>query len=228
MNPLKFETGAGATFSTVARDAQKVSIANEMPVEFEFNGVICLVNESTNLEWLYRDYANSWRMEWKTVGPNCLEVYVPEVQTELDKRNKIAEEKQRIRDEELAAKDKAEREAYELKTKGITMDISNQELWESGLAKNTDTYGHCCYEYAEAWAKLMQSEISNGKTLIDCAQKTSYELGFFGITGYMYGAAVHILAGCWKHGEDLRKWHNGEYGKADSKGVVNPAVLTIG
>jgi len=48
-----------------------------------------------------------------------------------------------------------------------------------------------------------------------------------GITGFMYGCAVNLLSQCWKHGEELRKWHNKEYGH-EGDGVVNPAVFTIG
>ncbi len=60
----------------------------------------------------------------------------------------------------------------------------------------------------------------------DIAEKTSHAADNEGITGFMYGCAVSILAHCWKHGEELRKWHNGEY-KYDGDGVVNPAILTI-
>jgi hypothetical protein len=62
--------------------------------------------------------------------------------------------------------------------------------------------------------------------LREIAEPTSFELGFLGITGFMYGAAVQILSKCWKHGEDLRKWHNNEYGH-EGEGVVNPAILTL-
>lgn len=74
----------------------------------------------------------------------------------------------------------------------------------------------------------MQSEIAKGKTIAECAEKCSFQLGFLGITGFMYGCAVGILSVCWKHGEELRKWHNKKYNvKEDEKGVVNPALLTI-
>jgi hypothetical protein len=37
------------------------------------------------------------------------------------------------------------------------------------------------------------------------------------------------LARFWKHGEALRVWHNAKHGvSAETTGVVNPAVLTIG
>ena len=56
-----------------------------------------------------------------------------------------------------------------------------------------------------------------------------------GITVYMYGCAVSVLAKAWKHGEALRRWHNketqiGTEGDRanESGGVLNPALLTIG
>lgn len=58
-------------------------------------------------------------------------------------------------------------------------------------------------------------------------QKTSHDADTEGITGFMYGCAVNILAHVWEHGEELRRWHNGEY-DYDGDGVVNPAILTVG
>jgi hypothetical protein len=51
----------------------------------------------------------------------------------------------------------------------------------------------------------------------------------------MYGCAVSILAKCWQHGDQLRRWHNlktqirdeGERAN-ESGGVLNPALLNIG
>ena len=49
----------------------------------------------------------------------------------------------------------------------------------------------------------------------------------------MYGAAVFVLATCWEHGEELRRWHNvvtqiGTEGEEANKngGVLNPALLS--
>ena len=61
---------------------------------------------------------------------------------------------------------------------------------------------------------------------IDNADKCSHEADTEGITGFMYGCAMIILAQCWKYGEYLRKWHNKEYGY-DGDGVVNPAIIGV-
>ena len=98
--------------------------------------------------------------------------------------------------------------------------------WEKGLSVNTNPYGRGVYDYAEKWADLMEKGISDGKQLPDIAGALSHEADTDGITGFMYGCAVNILAHVWVHGETLRKWHNGKYGYS-GEGTINPAILTI-
>lgn len=114
------------------------------------------------------------------------------------------------------------------------MDFRNEEYWKKGLALNTDDYGGEVYRYAEAWADLMENEISQGKELKEIAKQTSHTADSEGITGYMYGTAVSILAKCWVHGEELRLWSNldiqvGTEGeKANENGdTLNPALISI-
>jgi len=223
----KLNTGAGDTFSKVAEKAKQIATERNFTVEFEFNGVTCLVSTDTNLEWLYRDYVNSWVMEWKKIGPDCAKEYDKVTKAEFKKRQSIAEEKAAEESRQYKIKEDKERAAFEEKTANVKMELKSKEDWELGLSNNKDAYGGCIYEYAEGWAKLMQVGMSEGKRLEDIAEKTSHEMGFLGITGFMYGAAVSILSQCWVHGEALRKWHNKEY-KHEGDGVVNPAILTIG
>lgn len=117
-----------------------------------------------------------------------------------------------------------------------------RQLWESGLANNQDHYGNAVYRYASEWANRMERELAKGtdrpgeEVLVrDIAERTSREADTEGITAFMYGAAVSILAADWKHGEELRRWHNldtqiGNEGEKanESGGVLNPAVLKIG
>lgn len=74
-----------------------------------------------------------------------------------------------------------------------------------------------------------------GAALADIAEGASHVADNEGITGFMYGCAVRILASCWRHGEELRRWHNVKYQigtegeEANERGgVLNPALLTIG
>lgn len=110
-------------------------------------------------------------------------------------------------------------------------DKANYESWK---AKNQDPYSRRCFTYAEVWADLMEVQIAEGKTIAECAKPTSYVADTDGITAFMYGMAVNILASCWAYGEVLRRWHNldtqiGDEGeRANQEGsVLNPALLNI-
>lgn len=228
MANLKLETGGGDTYSKVAERAKRMA-RETLTVEFEFNGIINLVTKDTNLDWLFRDYCNSWLMDWKTVGPNCLETYSVEIQNDLNSRKTIQDEKDEKRRKEVEAKDRQEQAAFEGKVAGVELEIipEKAEEYKAYVEKNSkDGYSRGVIDYAENWAKLMQVEIAKGKTVQEVADETQKGLGYLGITGFMYGCAVNGLSRYWKHGEALRKWHNKEYGY-EGEGVVNPAVLTL-
>lgn len=225
----KLDTSAGNNFSTVSEKAKQIAAEKNVTVEFEFNGVICLVDKRTNLDWLYRDYSNSWIMDWKTVGANCLPEYDKETQAEFERRTKISEEKRAKEEAEYRAKEQKEREQFEAKVKGIELELSDVEGWNKSREVNSDGYGSAALDYAEGWAKLMQIEIAKGKTVADCYDYSQKGLGFLGITGFQFGCAVSVLSQTWKHGEELRKVHNKRHGVSEEKeGTVNPAVLRVG
>jgi len=101
--------------------------------------------------------------------------------------------------------------------------------------KNVEGWKICrTYSYAEDWANFMEREMANGRTIAECAESTSREADTDGITDFMYGAAVAMLAHVWEHGEELRKWHNlniqiGNEGEKanENGGVLNPALSNI-
>lgn len=231
MKALKLNTGAGDTFSEVAKEAKDRALRHEL-VEFEFNGVACLVNKTTNLDWLNRDYTNSWTMEWKKVGPDCVEAYDSTTQKELDKRNADKEKKREKAAKKQQQEYDAARAEVEEKTKGVKLLIWPEKLEEYGKyveVNSTDGYSRGVVDYAEQWAKLMQIAIADGKTNIrDIAEETQKPLSYLGITGFMYGCVIQALSHFWLFGEELRIWHNKEYGVSEDKaGVVNPAIMTI-
>lgn len=226
MKPIEVKSYAGDSFNNVALQAQQTAELHNTTAYFDFNGVKCIVSKDTNLEWLYRDYSNSWTMDWKQVGPDCLKQYEPEVKAEFDRRTMIREEKTRVEQEQYRIKEEKERNKFEESVRGVTLELYDADAWNKSREVNSDPYGKAALDYAEGWAKLMQIEISKGKTVRECAEYTQKGLGFLGITGFMYGCAVGILSKAWKHGEELRKWHNKEYGH-EGEGVVNPAILTV-
>ena len=228
MKNYKLEAGAGSNFTTVAKKAKQFANESGMIVEFEFNGVTCLVNSETNLDWLCRDYSNSWTMEWKAVGPYCVEKYLPEVEAELKEKTMIKEAKEAKEWHERRAKEAREKKEFEEKVKGVELELSGPDGWKKAREVNSDGYGAAALDYAEGWAKLMQIEIAKGKTLAECYDYTQKGLGFLGISGFQFGAAVSTLAAYWKYGPALKIVHNRKYGvRDDAKGTANPAIITI-
>lgn len=113
-------------------------------------------------------------------------------------------------------------------------DVVNEHRWLELVEKNRASYGAAVMEYAASWAALMEQRMAAGESLETCADPTSDEADVDGITGFMYGCAVQVLAECWRHGEQLRRWHNKRYqpdnaGNLDDEpgAVINPALLHI-
>ncbi len=114
------------------------------------------------------------------------------------------------------------------------MTLRDIEAWDKTVAAQSDDYGKATIRYAEQWARLMEARIANGDTLEACAQDAAYLANNEGVSWFMYGCAVGILAQCWIHGEQLRRWHNlrtqihDEGERANESGtVLNPALLTV-
>lgn len=110
--------------------------------------------------------------------------------------------------------------------------VTDRVGWRACIANNRDAYGGAAVVYAARWAYLMEQRMAAGARLEDIAKATSNEADTEGITGFMYGAAVSMLAHVWAHGEELRRWHNldmqlGTEGEqANEAGtVLNPALL---
>ena len=117
----------------------------------------------------------------------------------------------------------------------MAITVRDQKAYDDWKAKNPDPYGAATFRYAEAWGEIMEARLGQGEKLEGIAEECSHQADTEGITGFMYGIAVSILAQCWVHGEELRRWHNlhvqiGSEGEAanESGGVLNPAMLSIG
>jgi hypothetical protein len=144
------------------------------------------------------------------------------------------------------------------------MKIRNEDVWEGTVAANplpdgfstdptewpaelTDEQAGACYGAtvviaAGRWMDAMEELLADGDhpawTVADiadaCFRDVDAGLGRFGLTGFQYGVAVHILADVWEYGEELRRWHNlatqihdeGERAN-ETGGVLNPALLTF-
>jgi hypothetical protein len=106
-----------------------------------------------------------------------------------------------------------------------------------------DVYGARIFSYAEDWANLIEKQMCAPESsdwpieqvIAKYADPLSHLADTDGITGFMYGAAVSVLAKVWIHGDLLRRWHNlktqiGNEGEKanESGGTLNPALLNIG
>ena len=203
----------------------------------ELNGVTVLVNGDSNAELIFRDQqrAQSGYIDGE-VGP-----YPKAKLTAEDKANDTRveaenERKRQKRQAEYEKKARAHREKVEAKLADApAIELADEAGWQKFKDNNRDGYGGAVVTYSERWARLMQVEMANGKNLEDVAEAASSEADLEGITGFMYGCAVSTLAACWKHGDQLRRWHNLKYqlgneGEKANKsgGVLNPALLSIG
>ena len=109
-----------------------------------------------------------------------------------------------------------------------------ENRWNEFVTKNSvDPYSNGVVTYAKAWAELMEKVLAPGGMVVaEIAKQASHDADTEGITGFMFGAAVHTLSDVWVYGEELRRWHNldsqiGDEGEKanESGGVLNPALL---
>ena len=226
MNREKLTIDWGYNIQQVIAKAIEQATLNNTEVETEFNGINVVVNSTTDQVALVRDFMNAHLMKWEEIGPNPPVEYSKDVAAQIALAKFAAEEELKARQAEYDRQREEKQADFDKAVEGIEMEISDNELWVTYLTKNVDSYGNAICVYAENWAKLMQKKMAEGQKIADIAGACSHLADTEGITGFMYGAAVSMLSRCWKHGEELRKWHNKEYNH-EGEGVVNPAVIEI-
>jgi hypothetical protein len=200
-----------------------------------FNGVIVKVDGDSNVDLIFRDQQRAQK--------GYIPSYVgPRPKRFLSKKDSQSDAKIKSKNDLYWANQRAQYKAEQelkaqflrLKTEGESM-LRDEVKWQASIeAQKGKEYCLAVFRFAENWANLMQLEMKNGISISDCAEYTSNEADIEGITGFQYGCAISILANCWEHGEELRKWHNlsTQIGKEGEKanqtgGVLNPALLTI-
>lgn len=198
-------------------------------------------------EWLIKHYPNEWvyrygdleagdytgQFQWKEGGwgklvPASVRYTDPEEEAEYERQQAI----RRAEEARVAARVRAKVDALPPMTIAPYKDTN----WQTWRDNNQDGYGAAIVHYAERWARLMEAEIDRNPkatyaigtgVFAEIAERTSHEADIEGITGFMYGAAVSMLADVWIYGDQLKRWHNNEYGQPDAQGVVNPAVMVL-
>lgn len=120
----------------------------------------------------------------------------------------------------------------------VKPEIKDEYL--AAFARNSDPYSRRCFTFAEGWAERMEAIMAESPgrdpavVIQTYAKSCAREENTDGITGFMYGMAVQILADTWVHGPALLAWHNdalqinGEGDEATAQGqALNPALLTV-
>ena len=190
-------------------------------IKFVFNGALVTVTkENADANKIFKEWnaameanAEKYRLEREAY------MKTPEYRAERAKQLKIANRRKRV-EEDVLSVDKS----TELEFK----DDEAAKNWAQFVEINSkDGYSAGVVTYARRWAKYMQYLMKkHNKDLVLIADEASKVADIEGITGFMYGCAVNTLSQLWKYGEELRKWHNKDYGY-EGDGVVNPAILTV-
>jgi len=196
---------------------------NERVVLFDFNDTIVSVRWDSDPELLLRDFSRpSCGIAYREVGPYPNLVLTDE-ERESDARS--AAETRRI-----LAEYRSEEDAQRARTEArlLTapeMEFSNKDAWDQAVREFEDDSS--ILAYAERWARLMQLELSQGKTLAAVWQQTSHDADFGDMSGSTQALATHLLTECWVRGTGLRRLHNARWGVVSDEGTVNPAVITL-
>lgn len=132
----KLETSCGDDFTTVSKEASDLAKSRNIIVEFDFNGVKCLVDKDTKLNWLARDYHNSFTMKWKTIGTKCVAKYSKETTDKLKARKKELAEKQAIERAKYKEEERKEKKRNALREKPMALKL-NYLMKKNGRNKKT-------------------------------------------------------------------------------------------
>jgi hypothetical protein len=216
MKTEKYEPLGGDTIEDACREAVRLAKLLNLAVEFDFNEKKLTARPETDplaLAQYYRDECYRLHAEY---------LASPEYKRQIEESVR----KQRDRDGALEAA---------LAFAPAQMSLREPELWRKSCEANTDDYGGGVITFAERWARLMEARLAKGEPIAAMADECSGLADNEGITGFMYGCAVSILAQVWTHGEALRHWHNlkvqlrDEGARAnEGGGVLNPAILSLG
>jgi len=216
MSIQTYEPGGGEDILTSCQKAIALAKQHGDECRFEFNDLHMTAHPDSDPVKLAQDYTDkSNRRHEKWLAS-------PE----------YAEQQARFKEEE---KEKNRVLNAWLMQSPAAMSLKDSDFWKQQCDANKEGYGGAIIIYTQTWARVMEGRISQGEQLEKIADECSHIADVDGLTGFMYGCAVAILAKVWIHGEDLRRWHNkttqlrDEGDKANENGgVLNPALLTIG
>jgi hypothetical protein len=186
----------------VARDLKAL-------VQFEFNEVIVTVAADSHVNLIMRDCyrAQSGYID-KRVGP------YPSVTLSADdlaNDQRIASQQAAVHSAKESMRQSntnaARATLYRLLQNAPSTEVSNQGEWQRITTGQHGPTHWDMVEFAEAWARLMQAEMSRGKQLKEIARPTSLQANVERLSGQRVVAAMNILTVCWRYGAELRAWY---------------------
>ncbi len=202
-------------------------------VEMDFNGVKVTLAGDSDPGRIYRDWYRALEGKIaKDVGPYPAAALTAEELASDARINAENKARQEAREAEWRREAEEARKEHAAALAAAPAMDRDEGKWAKGVAaQKGSAYGLGTYQFAEDWARLMQARIAAAENLIEIGdiadECCTVADKAHGITGFMYGCAVGILAETWIYGDTLRRWHNAKYGRDDAKGTVNPAVMTL-
>jgi hypothetical protein len=204
------EVSYSANIGSAVREAIELAISTQKPQTFEFNGPIVTVDASSNAELIIRD--------WRRALNHYIDRHVgPTAKPTLTDEDLASDAAAEARNEDRRNADYALRQRQFLEQKdrvnarllvAPAMEFSDRAGWLTVVAANqNDALGTETVRYAERWARLMQLELSEGKTLAEVWDSASHDADFGAMSGSTHGAARNILIKTWVHGTELQQLH---------------------
>lgn len=225
----EFVAIVGTTIDNAIVDAIEIARESGRSFSFDFNSVTVTVEADSSPALILRDFKRVMNGYIRNVDPQPK----PELSAEeLESDARIEADNQARRDTETTRHQAEAKARYDRVTKRMAnapeMEFSNKEGWLAAKAANeSEPYGAGILSYAERWARMMQLEISEGKTLEEVWSDTSFEADLEGMSGLSQSIATSLLTQTWVHGLELRRLHNAYWGVASTEGTVNPAINQV-
>lgn len=201
MTITKYKPMGGDEINQTIRHAILHAQATGTVVEFIFNGVTVQVASNSNPTLIHRDWQRGMlRTEGTfTVQPHPSPVLSGDDLAEdarLEAERDARLEAMRREYETKRAQKREQLQAALKSAPAMAFQDGGQEKWKTFKSNNQDPYGAAVARFAELWARLMQQRVTNGHTIAQCADEccTLADAEVGGITGYMYGGAVSVLA----------------------------------
>ena len=158
---------AGARIDSTIAEAISLSVKEKRPIKFKFNGVTVTVCADSSPGLIYRDWSRALGGYIdKNVGP-----YPNPTLTDEEKANDARieaenESERRKQQMDYEARARVHREKVEARlVNAPAIELSDEAGWQKFKDMNKDGYGGAVVTYSERWARLMQLDISAGKSL---------------------------------------------------------------